>query len=73
MLCKKRKAKKIVVAVPVSGKRVAHEIGEMVDEAVILEKPLFFQAVAQVYKNWYDVSDDEVIKIIKKWETNELV
>jgi putative phosphoribosyl transferase len=70
MLCRKRKAKKIIVAVPVSGKRVGHEIGQMVDELVILEKPLFFQAVAQVYRNWYDVSDDEVIEIIKKWEGN---
>lgn len=70
MLCKKKNAKKIIVAVPVSGRKVAYEIGQMADEVVILEKPLFFQAVAQVYRNWYDVSDDEVIKIIKKWEGN---
>ena len=67
-LCKKKKAKKIIVAVPVSGKDVAQEIGKIADEIIVLEKPDFFQAVAQVYKNWYDVSDEEVIEIMKKWQ-----
>ncbi len=67
-LCRKKKAQKIVVAVPVSGKRVAREIEKIVDETVILEMPEFFQAVAQVYLNWYDVSDEEVIEILRDWE-----
>lgn len=67
MLCKKRKARKIIVAVPVSGKRVAEEMEKIADEVVVLEKPEFFQAVAQVYKNWYDVSDKEVLEIMEKW------
>lgn len=66
MLCKNKKAKKIIVAVPVSGTDVADEIGELVDETVILEKPMFFQAVAQVYRDWYDVSDQEVIEILAR-------
>lgn len=68
MLCKKKRAKRIIVAVPVSGKEVAKEIGKIVDEIIVLEKPEFFQAVAQVYRKWYDVSDQEVIKIMKKWK-----
>lgn len=67
-LCKKKKAKKIVVAVPVSGKNTANEIEKIVDEIIVLETPEFFQAVAQVYKNWYDVSDEEVIEIMRKWQ-----
>jgi putative phosphoribosyl transferase len=66
MLCKNKKAKKIVVAAPVSGKDVAEEIEKIVDETVILEKPKFFQAVAQVYRNWYDLSDQEVIEIMER-------
>lgn len=58
------------MAVPVSGSRVVHEIVQMVDEGAILEKPLFFQAVTQVYRNWCDVLDDEVIEKIKRWEAN---
>jgi predicted phosphoribosyltransferase len=67
MLCKKQEAKKIIVATPVSGVNTAEQIGSMVDEVVILEKPPFFQAVAQVYENWYDVSDEEVLKIMERW------
>ena len=68
LLCKKEKAKKIIVAVPVAGKNVAKEIEKIVDELIVLEKPDFFQAVAQVYRNWYDVSDQEVISIMKKFK-----
>jgi len=68
MLCKNKKARKIIVAAPVAGPEVAREIGKMVDEIVILEKPKFFQAVAQVYKNWYDVSDRDVIEIMERWQ-----
>jgi predicted phosphoribosyltransferase len=32
--------------------------------------PEFLQAVAQVYLNWYDVSDQEVIEILRNWEIN---
>lgn len=66
MLCKKKKAKKIIVAVPVSGRDVAEKIGRLVDEIIALEKPASFQAVAQVYRNWYDVSDKEVLATVKK-------
>jgi putative phosphoribosyl transferase len=67
-LCRKRNAKKIVIAVPVASRRVADEIDKMVDETVILEVPEFFQAVAQVYLNWYDVSDEEVFEILREWK-----
>lgn len=68
MMCRNKWAKKIVVAAPVSGPEVADEIAKMVDEAVILEKPEFFRAVAQAYRNWYDLDDEEVLAIMKKWE-----
>jgi putative phosphoribosyl transferase len=70
-LCKNKEAGKIVVAVPVSGKSAASEIGGMVDEIVVLEMPLFFQAVAQVYTSWYDVQDSEVIEILDRWKNKK--
>ena len=33
------------------------EIGKLVDDTVVLETPPSFQAVAEVYLNWYDVPD----------------
>jgi putative phosphoribosyl transferase len=67
-LCKNKKAKKIIVASPVAGSSTADELAEFVDDVIILEQPIFFRAVAQVYKNWYDVSDEEVIQIMNKWQ-----
>ena len=67
-LCKNQGAASIVVAVPVTGKRTAQEIGTLVDDIVVLEMPPSFHAVAQVYENWYDVQDREVLEIMKEWE-----
>lgn len=64
MLCRNQNVKKIVVAVPVTGRRVANAIAMLVDDLIVLETPSFFQAVAQVYQNWYDVSDQEVLEMI---------
>jgi predicted phosphoribosyltransferase len=68
MLLKNKKAKKIIVAAPVSGNEFVEEMSQEVDEVVILERPRFFQAVAQVYYNWYDVPDKEVIEMMKNWQ-----
>ncbi|MFW6129170.1 MAG: phosphoribosyltransferase [Candidatus Aminicenantaceae bacterium] len=67
-LCRNKEAQKIVVAVPVAGGHVASEIDKIADETVFLKIPRFFQAVAQVYENWYDVPDEEVLEILKKWK-----
>ncbi len=72
MLCKNKGAGKIIVAVPVSGEDTAKEIEKMVDEIVVLKKPKFFQAVAQVYRNWYDVSNKEVLEIMERWKHNNV-
>jgi predicted phosphoribosyltransferase len=65
-LCKNRNPEKIIVAVPVSGKSTAGMIAEEVDELVVLEMPDKFRAVAEVYRNWYDLTDEDVLKILDK-------
>jgi putative phosphoribosyl transferase len=65
-LCKNRNPEKIIVAVPVSGKSTADMIAEEVDELVVLEMPDKFRAVAEVYRNWYDLTDEDVLKILNK-------
>ena len=71
LLCRNKKAEKIVVAAPVAGEDVAAEIAKTVDEIVVLEMPVLFQAVAQVYRNWYDVPDKEVLTIIDRWKKED--
>ena len=67
MLCRNRGAKKVVVACPVTGVHTAREIERLVDEMVVLETPRFFQAVAEVYLDWYDVPDEEVLEMMEQW------
>jgi putative phosphoribosyl transferase len=68
MMCRNLKASKIVVAVPVAGPDTAREIAAIVDDMVVLETPIGFRAVAQVYLNWYDVPDREVLDIMRDYE-----
>lgn len=66
LVCQKKKAKLIIVAAPVASERITEEFEQIVDDVVILEKPAFFYAVAQAYRHWYDVSDEEVLTLLKK-------
>jgi hypothetical protein len=38
-------------------------------KTVILEVPVHFQAVAQVYRNWRDLTDEDVIRTMAEWES----
>lgn len=66
--CKRHGAKKIIVAAPVTSSRVKRQLEQIVDDVVILQTPPDFHAVASVYANWYDVSDEEVLEIMRAWE-----
>ncbi|OKY78767.1 MAG: putative phosphoribosyltransferase [Candidatus Methanohalarchaeum thermophilum] len=68
--CKKNNPKKIVVTSPVSSSEAKREFEDLVDDVHILETPDRFRAVAQVYQNWHDVTDQEVIEIMQKWRNN---
>jgi putative phosphoribosyl transferase len=70
MLCRKKTAKEVevIVAAPVAGPSVVAELSGLADKVIVLEKPVLFRAVAQAYANWYDVSDAEVLDIMKTWE-----
>lgn len=59
-----KKAKKIIVAVGVASPQGAEEIKYLADEFVCLLIPKKFYALAQFYKNFPQVSDEEVIKIL---------
>lgn len=62
---KKKGGKKIIVAVPVGGKNVIERVKKQVDELICPETPDPFFAVAQVYQNWYDPDDKEVLECLK--------
>jgi len=64
---RKRKPERIVVAVPTAHVRAIELLASEVDEIVCLNMrsgPVF--AVADAYENWYDLTDEEVMEILKK-------
>jgi len=64
-LCRNQQADRIIVAVPVAGPRTIDHIRTKADDLVVLESPAFFQAVAQVYEHWTDVTDEEVLELLE--------
>ncbi|MBD3791030.1 MAG: phosphoribosyltransferase [Campylobacterales bacterium] len=67
-MCRNSSASKIVIAVPVAGARSVREFSRIADELIVLESPINFYAVAQVYENWYDVSDAEALSLMRRFE-----
>jgi putative phosphoribosyl transferase len=67
-LCKNRRAKRIVVASPVCGRDTEKEFAALADELVVLDTPSDYHAVAQVYLNWSDLGDRDVIDLVHQWE-----
>jgi predicted phosphoribosyltransferase len=67
-MCRKRNAKKIIVAAPIGGKRMDRILRQLVDDVVILETPLYYQSVSQGYENFNNLTDDEALAFLKRWE-----
>lgn len=57
--------RRLVCAVPVAPPDTIEKVAEMADEVVCLETPWSFRAVAQFYRYFPQVDDDEVIEILK--------
>ena len=69
MELKHRNPKKIVVAIPVIPTRTAEILSKEADEVVALDIPPeneFLGAVGAYYNEFSQISDDEVIEILKK-------
>ncbi|MBD3790289.1 MAG: phosphoribosyltransferase [Campylobacterales bacterium] len=67
-MCRNNGAEKIVIAVPVAGHHAIKKFSQMADDLIVLESPANFYAVAQVYENWYDVSDEEVLQLMNNFK-----
>jgi putative phosphoribosyl transferase len=57
--------KKLIVAVPVAPPATVVEIERMVDEVVCLETPADFMAVGGYYRDFGQVTDEEVIEVLE--------
>ena len=57
--------RKIIVAVPVAPPRVVEELREQVDEVIVLFSSPDFGAIGSFYLNFNQVTDEEVIALMK--------
>jgi predicted phosphoribosyltransferase len=60
---------KLICAVPVSPPDTVARVAELADEVVCLQAPDDFEAVGQFYRNFPQVSDAEVVDILKARRT----
>lgn len=67
-MCKKKHVGKLIVAAPISSQHMENELRKVADEVVILEKPFFFHAVGQGYRNFNNLTDEETIAFVDAWE-----
>ena len=63
---KKQKPKQIIVAIPVGPKDTIEKINEVVDKVVVLQSPLYFNAVGEFYREFDQVEDYQVQEIMSK-------
>lgn len=61
---RKREPAKIVLAVPVASPDAAEALAQEVDDIVCLHAPAGFHAIGQFYRQFDQLSDDEVIGIL---------
>ena len=57
---KNNEAEKVICAVPVVSPRVLSKLQELADEVLSLSTPSYFGAVGEFYRNFSQVTDDEV-------------
>lgn len=63
-IVRQQEPKKIIVAVPVIARDSLEKISSLADEVIYLEAPELFFAVGQFYREFGQVEDEEVVKIL---------
>jgi len=61
---RKKRAKEIILAVPVAPIESVDKFGAVVDKIVVLETPKNFYAVGQFYEHFPQITDEEVLKLL---------
>lgn len=66
---RKRKPKELVLAVPVAPPDTVEQLRGEVDALICLETPEIFGAIGYFYRDFRQVSDEEVVAILKRFPT----
>lgn len=68
-MLRRKKPHKLIVAVPVSSVDAAERIEKEVDEFICLQTPVPFFGVGRFYTDFSQTTDEEVISLLKEFET----
>ena len=66
-MCRKLNPRKLIVAAPVSARSQVSKLAVKADEVVVLDKKRNLMAVSQAYKNFANLSDNEVRHFMNQW------
>ena len=68
-----RRAKEVIVAVPVAPARTLKEVAKVADRVVTYATGVMLQFyLSDFYGHWHDVSDEEVIRYLRQWRMRHL-
>lgn len=62
-----QQVRKLIVAVPVGPKDTIFKLKAFADDVVVLQSHFIFGAVGEFYQDFQEVTDDEVVKIMRKY------
>lgn len=62
----KQNPKQLIIAIPVAPKETIEKLNKIADKVVVLQTPQFFNSVSEFYRNFEQVEDSEVQKIMIK-------
>lgn len=62
-----QRLKKLVVAVPVGPRDTIYRLGQIVEDVVVLQSPVIFGAVGEFYRDFAQVTDEEVMQTMRKY------
>jgi len=63
-MARQEKPSRLIAAIPVAPEKSLLKLTETADEILCLSTPEYFMAVGQFYGSFYQISDDEVMKIL---------
>lgn len=70
-MCQNQGADRIVVAAPIAAKTKKKELSRIADEVIILQTPDFYHAVSQGYESFFNLTDEQALAFMEKWETEK--
>ena len=71
LMCRKQSPQKLIVAAPISGLNRLSKLEHEADEVIIPEKHQQFTAVSQGYRDFLNLSDEEVLHFMQLWRSQK--